>query len=97
MSAYAPAVLDLLARAYDRALEAMPRQAMLDPETARAAILQAILDAARAGERDEDALIYAALSGMMGRPVGVAIDKTGALLGNTVWRVAPAGSRSATR
>jgi glucose/arabinose dehydrogenase len=36
----------------------------------------------------------------MGRPVGVAIDKTGALLvaddvGNTVWRVTPSASHSA--
>ncbi len=33
----------------------------------------------------------------LGRPVGVAVDKTGALLvaddvGNTVWRVSPAGN-----
>ena len=33
----------------------------------------------------------------LGRPVGVAIDKSGALLvaddvGNTIWRVAPAGA-----
>jgi len=38
----------------------------------------------------------------MGRPVGVAIDKAGALLvaddvGNTIWRVAPTGPRSASR
>ena len=37
----------------------------------------------------------------LGRPVGVAIDKTGALLvaddvGNTVWRVTPPGARSAS-
>ena len=37
-----------------------------------------------------------------GRPVGVAIDKTGALLvaddvGNTVWRVTPAAARAAER
>jgi len=36
----------------------------------------------------------------LGRPVGVAVDKTGALLvaddvGNTVWRVAPAGPKAA--
>jgi glucose/arabinose dehydrogenase len=38
----------------------------------------------------------------MGRPVGVAIDKTGALLvaddvGNTVWRVAPSAPQAASR
>jgi glucose/arabinose dehydrogenase len=38
----------------------------------------------------------------LGRPVGVAIDKSGALLvaddvGNTVWRVAPSGPQSAAR
>jgi hypothetical protein len=37
-----------------------------------------------------------------GRPVGVAIDKHGALLvaddvGNTVWRVAPSGPSTAAR
>jgi glucose/arabinose dehydrogenase len=37
-----------------------------------------------------------------GRPVGVAIDKAGALLvaddvGNAVWRVTPAGAKSAAR
>jgi glucose/arabinose dehydrogenase len=37
----------------------------------------------------------------LGRPVGVAIDKTGALLvaddvGNTVWRVAPAAAKAAS-
>jgi glucose/arabinose dehydrogenase len=37
-----------------------------------------------------------------GRPVGVAIDKTGALLvaddvGNTVWRVTAAASKAASR
>jgi len=38
----------------------------------------------------------------LGRPVGVAIDKTGALLvaddvGNTVWRVAPETAQAASR
>src|SRR4051794_39854345 len=38
----------------------------------------------------------------MGRPVGVAIDKAGALLvaddvGNTIWRVTPSGQQAASR
>jgi glucose/arabinose dehydrogenase len=38
----------------------------------------------------------------LGRPVGVAIDRTGALLvaddvGNTVWRITPAAGETASR
>ena len=62
MPAYGPAVLDILARAYDRALEALPPYDAHDPETARSMLLSGILDAAKAGVRDEKALIVAALN-----------------------------------
>jgi hypothetical protein len=64
MPGYGPGVLDVLARAYDRALDALPLDITRDSETARAVLLQGILDAARAGERDERALATAALNKM---------------------------------
>jgi hypothetical protein len=54
-------MLDLLADAYDRALDALPPYGAHDPETARAVLLTGILDAARAGVHDEMALTIAAL------------------------------------
>jgi hypothetical protein len=62
MPGYGPGVLDILARAYDRAVDALPLGVTLDSEAARAILLQGILAAARAGERDERALATAALS-----------------------------------
>jgi hypothetical protein len=66
MSSYEPAVyesdvLDILARAYDRALDALPRVDTLDRETARAVLLTGILDAAERGVRSEEELANSAL------------------------------------
>ena len=62
MPGYGPGVLDILARAYDHALELLPLDFDTDLETARAVLLQGILDAARVGERDEKALVDAGLN-----------------------------------
>jgi len=64
MLTYPPGMLDILARAYDRALDALPSDGDLDTQTARAALLRSLLDAARSGERDEVALAVAALNKM---------------------------------
>jgi hypothetical protein len=81
MAGYAPAVLDILARAYDRALDALPSHIALNSETARAVLLQGILDAARAGERDEAALTSAALDKM------ALFDADDVDVGEMEWRV----------
>lgn len=80
MAGYAPAVLYILARAY-WALDALPSHIAQNSETARAILLQGILDAARSGERDGAAL------------TGAALDKTALFdaddidVGEIEWRV----------
>ena len=58
--AYGPGELDILARAFETALEDLP-MAQRDVEATKAAIMNGILGAARAGERDVAKLTASAL------------------------------------
>jgi hypothetical protein len=61
---YDPADLDILARAYDRALETLAARNAHETEALRATILAGLLQAAQTGERDELALTIAALNSL---------------------------------
>jgi hypothetical protein len=61
---FGPAELDLLSRAFYRALDRVGPHAR-DVEHAKTILMTGILHAARNGERDEDKLTKAALSAML--------------------------------
>ena len=63
MPAYGPGDLDILARAWDRALEAIPRN---EPgtEAMKAIVLMGILDAAKTGLRNERQLAVSGLDAL---------------------------------
>ena len=70
MPAYGPGDLDILARAWDRALEAIPRH---EPgtEAMKAIVLMGILDAAKTGLRNEGELAVSGLNAL-----GVTIERS---------------------
>jgi hypothetical protein len=61
MPPFDPKDLDVLARAFERALEVLPASG-LDPETTKLVLVTAIMDVAGRGERDEGRLTEFALS-----------------------------------
>ena len=63
MPAYGPGDLDILARAWDRALEAIPRNEH-DTEEIKAIVLTGILDAAKTGLRNEGELAESGLNAL---------------------------------
>jgi hypothetical protein len=61
---FGPADLDVLSRAFYRALDCVGPHAR-DVERAKPTLMTGILHAARSGERDEDKLMKAALSAIV--------------------------------
>jgi hypothetical protein len=61
MPAYEPEELDVLSRAFYRAVEALPKDGR-DAEEAKAILMTGILDAASRGVRDENRLCHSALA-----------------------------------
>jgi hypothetical protein len=64
MPAYGPGDLDVLARAWDNALDHIPTDHEHDREEIKAIVLTGILDAARSGIRDEDELTESGLTAL---------------------------------
>jgi hypothetical protein len=64
MKMFKPSELDVLSRAFYRALDQVNPETR-DAEVAKTVLMTCILDAARAGEMDEDTLVQSALSGMI--------------------------------
>jgi len=64
MPAYGPGELDILARAWDKALDNIPADREHDRELIKAIVLTGILDAARSGIRNEEALTESGLSAL---------------------------------
>ncbi len=64
MPAYGPADLDVLASAWDQALDNIPTDDEHDREEIKAIVLTGILDAARSGVRDEDELLESGLTAL---------------------------------
>jgi hypothetical protein len=60
---YGPGDLDILSRAFEGALSCLP-ESERGLESTKAALMAGILEAAKAGERDEDELIASALAAM---------------------------------
>ena len=64
MPAYGAGDLDVLARAWDSALDHIPTDDEHDREEIKAIVLTGILDAARSGIRDEDELTESGLTAL---------------------------------
>ena len=58
---YGPGDLDILSRAFESAMSCVP-DSERDLEATKAALMTGILNAAKAGERDEDKLVASALA-----------------------------------
>jgi hypothetical protein len=61
MPSFGPGDLDILSRAFYRAIDSLPSDGR-DPEESKAILMTGILDAARQGERDEEKLTASALA-----------------------------------
>jgi len=68
---YRPGELDILSRAFHRAIDAVPSKGR-DREQTKAILLTGILDTAREGERDEDVLCASALAAIERYEFGAA-------------------------
>lgn len=71
MPSYGPGELDILSRAFHRAVDAVPLEGR-DPEQTKAILLTGILETARQGERDEDVLCASALAAIERYEFGTA-------------------------
>jgi hypothetical protein len=87
MQAFRPAELDVLSRAFYRALDRV-RPCARDVEEAKTVLMTSILAAAKTGELDEDELVRSALAAMHAHESGALDGGASAARGAHSWPAA---------